>query len=188
MPNLSALLAALKSPKAALAVFLFSAAFFFAPFDRLDLTHPAFTAEYESFFFIILLLSAAILAVEVLSKGWRLALRLYYARKRKKRVEETFLSLNVQELCVLWAMTQSSIKTIQGSSTNLLMLSLRQKGCLRLVSGIQFANQLHHEMPDEIFKIVTERGYNRIPDNIKNSDRFEDEVRSILQAATDPSS
>lgn len=84
MPDLSALLAPLKSPKAALAIFLFSAALLFVPFDRLGLTRPAFTTEYESYFVIILFLSAAILAVEVLSKGWRLALRPYYARKRKK--------------------------------------------------------------------------------------------------------
>ncbi|EAV40524.1 hypothetical protein SIAM614_21592 [Stappia aggregata IAM 12614] len=188
MPDLSALLAPLKSPKAALAVFIFSAALLFAPFDRLGLTRPAFTTEYESFFVIILFLSAAILVVELLSKGWRLALRLYYARKRKKRVEETFLSLNLQELCVLWAMTRSGTKTIKGSFSNHLMLSLRQKGCLHLVSGLQSANQLHHAMPDDVFKIVSERGYDRMPDDFKNSVRFEDEVRNIVQAATDPSS
>lgn len=59
MPDLSALLVPLKSPKAALAVFLFSAALLFAPFDRLGLARPAFTTEYESFFVIILFLSVA---------------------------------------------------------------------------------------------------------------------------------
>lgn len=186
MPDLSALLAPLKSPKAALAVFLFSAALLYAPFDLLGLTRPAFTTEYESFFVIILFLSAAILAVEVLSNGWRLALRPYYARKRKKWAKETFLSLNLQELCVLWAMTQSGTKTIKGSPNNHLMLSLRQKGCLHFVPGPQSAYQLHHAMPDEIFKIVSERGYDRFPDDFKNSARFEDEVRNIFQAATDP--
>lgn len=185
MPDLTALLASLKSPKVALAAFLFSAALLFAPFDWLSLTRPAFTTEYESLFVIILFLSAAILVVEVLSKGWRLALRPYYARKRKKRVEETFLSLNLQELCVLWAMTEHGTKTIKGSSSNHLMLSLRQKGCLHIVSGLQSPNQLHHAMPDDIFKIVSERGYDRMPNDFKNSVRFDDEVHNIVQAATD---
>lgn len=185
MPDLSALLAPFKSPKTALAVFLFSAALLFAPFDRLGLTRPAFTTEYESFFVIILFLSAALLAVEVLVQLWRLAMRPLYARRRKKWVEETFLSLNLQELCVLWAMTQSGMKTIKGSSSNHLMLSLRQKGCLRLMSGLQSYNQLHHEMPDDIFKIVAERGLDRMPDEFKNSTRFDDEVRNIVHQATD---
>lgn len=38
MPDLTALLASLKSPKVALAAFLFSAALLFAPFDWLSLT------------------------------------------------------------------------------------------------------------------------------------------------------
>ncbi|WP_416881277.1 hypothetical protein [Marivita sp.] len=69
MPDLSALLASLKSPKAALAVFLFSAALVFAPFDRIGLTRAAFATGHESFFVTILFLSAAIMAGEVLSKG-----------------------------------------------------------------------------------------------------------------------
>lgn len=185
MPDLSALLGTLKSPKTALAVFLFSAALLFAPFDHLGLNRPAFTTEYESLFVIALFLSAAILAVEVLSKGWRLALRPYYARKRKKWVEETFLSLNLHELVVLWAMTQSGTKTIKGSSSNHLMLSLRQKGCLHLIPGFQSPSQLHHAMPDDVFNIVSERGFDRMPDDFKNSVRFDDEVRDIVEAATD---
>lgn len=186
MPDLSALLSPLKSPKTALAVFMFSAALLFAPFDRLGLKRPDFTTEYESFFIVVLFLSAAILAVEVLSAVWKLALRPYYARKRKRWVTETFLSLNLEELCVLWAMTEAGMKTIKGSSSNPVMLSLRRKGCLHLMSGLQSANQLHHSMPDDIFKVVAELGYERIPDDFKNSGRFDDEVRNILQAATDP--
>jgi hypothetical protein len=186
MPDLSALLAPLKSPKAALAVFLFSAALLFAPFDWLGLTRPTFTIEYESFFVIVLFLSAAILAVEVLSKGWQLVLRAYYTWKRKKWAEETFLSLNLEELCVLWMMTQSGTKVIKGSSSNHLMLSLRQKRCLHVVPGVQSLNQLHHAMPDEIYKIVAERGYDRMPHDFKNSVRFNDEVLGIVQEATNP--
>lgn len=77
MPDLSALLAPLKSPKTALAVFLFAAALLFAPFDWLGIKRPAFTTEYESFFVVILFLSAAILAVEILSTARRLAMRPY---------------------------------------------------------------------------------------------------------------
>lgn len=186
MPDLSALLSPLKSPKTAFAVFLFSAALLFAPFDLVGLERPAFTTEYESFIVVVLFLSAAILSVEILSAGWRLARRPYYTWKRKQRVDETFLSLNLEELCVLWAMTQSGTRTIKGSSSNYIMLSLRQKGCLHLVSGIQTANQLHHAMPDDIFRIVSEKGLERMPVEFKNSARFEDEVRNIIAAATDP--
>ena len=185
MPDLSALLSSLKSPKTALAVFLFSAALLFAPFDRLGLARPAFTTDYQSFIIVILFLSAAILAVEILGFIWRQTKRPYYSWKRRRWVNETFLSLNLEELCVLWAMTQAGTKTIKGSSSNELMLSLRQKGCLHIVSGIQTVNQLHHAMPDEIYKIVSEKGFGRMPDNFKNSVRFEDEVQSILSAATD---
>jgi len=185
MPDLSALLSPLKSPKTALAVFLFSAALLYAPFDRIGLIRPAFTTEYESFIVVVLFLSAAILAVEILSVAWRVTKRPYYKWKRKRRVEEIFLSLNIEELCVLWAMTQSGTKTIKGSSSNSIMLSLREKGCLYLLSGIQAANQLHHAVPDDIFKVVSERGFARMPDDFKNSARFEDEVKNIVGAATD---
>lgn len=184
MPDLSALLSTLKSPKTALAVFLFSAALIFAPFDSIGVKRPAFTNEYEGFIAVVLLLSAAILSVEILSATWRIAKHPYYKWKRKRQVAEIFLSLNLEELCVLWSMTQSGIKTIKGSSSNYLMLSLRQKGCLYLISGIQTANQLHHVMHDDIFKIVAEKGFDRIPDDFKNSARFQDEVQNILSAAT----
>lgn len=185
MPDFSALLSPLKSPKTALAVFLFSAALLFAPFDLLGLTRPAFTTEYEAFIVVALFLSTAILAVEILSGTWGLLKRPYYRWKRKQSVEEIFLSLNLQELCVLWAMTQSGIRTIKGSSSNDIMLSLRQKGCLFIVPGLQVANQMHHAMPDDIFKIVSEKGLSRMPDDFTKSARFEDEIRSIVSVATD---
>lgn len=186
LPDFPALLASLKSPKVALAIFLFAAALLFAPFDWLGINRPAFTTEYESLFVVILFLSAAILVVEILSKTWRFVKRPYYTRKRKQAVEETFLSLNLNELCVLWVMTQSGERTIMGGSSNPIMLSLRQKGCLRLMSGIQSMNQLHHAMPEDIFKIVAERGYERMPDDFKNSTRFEDDVQNIFRSAIDP--
>ncbi len=185
MPDLSALLAALKSPKTTLAAFLFSAALLFVPFESLGLTRPAFTSEYEGFFVIVLFLSAAMLTVNFLTGLWYVAKLPYNAYKRRLRTIETFCSLNLQELCVLWAMTQIGTKTIKGSSSNHIMLSLRQKGCLRLISGLQYANQLHHEMPDEIYSIVQERGLDRMPEEFKNSPRFEDEVRNAYEEACD---
>lgn len=185
MPDLSALLSPLKSIKTALAVFLFSAALLFAPFDDLGLKRPSFTTDYESYFVAVFFLSAAILAVELLSSLWRLAKRPYYMRKRRQWVERTFLSLNLEELCVLWAMTRSGTKTIKGSSSNYLLLSLRQKGCLNLMPGIQTFNQLHHAMPDDIFEIVSERGLARMPDDFTRSTGFEDRVHEILLEATD---
>jgi hypothetical protein len=92
MPDLSALLSSLKSPKIALVVFLFSATLLFAPFDHLGLTRPAFTTEYESFLVVILFLSAAILAVEILLTAWRVAMRSYYAIKRRQWVKEVFFT------------------------------------------------------------------------------------------------
>lgn len=186
LPDLSALLASLKSPKTALAIFLFAAALLFAPFDWLGINRPAFTTDYESLFVVILFLSAASLVVEILSNTWRFVKRRYYTRKRKQAVEEIFLSLNLHELCVLWAMTESGERTIMGGSSNPIMLSLRQKDCLRMMPGIQSMNQLHHAMPEDIFKIVAERGYERMPDDFKNSARFEDEVRNIFHSATNP--
>ena len=53
------------------------------------------------------------------------------------------------------------------------------------MSGIQSANQLHHAMPDDIFQIVSQRGLDRMPDEFKNSARFDEEVRDIVLAATD---
>lgn len=185
MPDLSSLLSLLKSPKVALAVFLFSVSLLFAPFENWRLTRPAFTTDYESFFVVIMFLSGSIVAVEVLSKAWAVAKRPYYVWKRKMWVKKTFFSLNLEELCVLWAMCQSGTRTIKGSSSNHILLSLREKGCLRLMSGLQSFGQLHHAMPEDIFQIVYEKGLDRIPDDFKNSGRFDDEVRGIVEAATD---
>lgn len=185
MPDLSALLALLKSPKIALAVFLFSAALLFAPFESMGLKRPAFTTEYESLFVVILFLSAALLGVEILSKAWRFIQKPIRTRKRKLFVENVFLSLNLEELCVLWAMTQGGTKIIKGCYDNQIMISLRQKRCLGIMLGPQSYVEAHHYMPDDIFDIVKERGYDRMPDEFKNSVRFEDEVREIVHRATD---
>jgi hypothetical protein len=82
-------------------------------------------------------------------------------------------------------MTQLGTKTIKGSSSNYIMLSLRQKGCLYLVPGIQSANQLHHAMYDDIYKVVSEKGFGRIPDEFKYSSNFQESVRAIVESATD---
>jgi hypothetical protein len=185
MFDLSSILSSLKSPKTALAVFIFSAALLFAPFDQLGIARPAFTTEYESLIVITLFLSSAVITVEFLALAWNTIRRPYYAWRRQQSVLNIFFSLNLEEICLLWAMTQLGTKTIKGSSSNYIMLSLRQKGCLYLVPGIQSANQLHHAMYDDIYKVVSEKGFGRIPDEFKYSSNFQESVRAIVESATD---
>lgn len=186
MPNIIEVIHALRSPRLSLVVFVFCASLLFAPFEEIGMTRPDFTNDYEIYIITALLLSTSFLLVEALSAARQAVMRLFRIRQRKKWVEETFYQLNVEELCVLWSMTQSGTRTIKGSSSNALMLSLRQKKCLHYISGFQHMNQLHHEMPRDIYEIVRERGYDRMPDDFKNSVRFHDEVEKILVHATDP--
>lgn len=185
MPDFSTLISSLKSPRTSLAVFLFSAGLLYAPFEALGITRPNFTVEYESIFVVLLFLAGAILIVEFLVFLGRIIKKPYLIWKRRATVEKIFLSLNLAELCVLWAMTQSGTKTIKGSSSNHTMLSLRQKGCLHITSGIQYLNQLHHEMPDDLYQIVAKRGYERMPDDFKEAASFQDDVRNYVDMATD---
>jgi hypothetical protein len=176
---------ALKSPRTALVLLLFSGALLFFPVEKLGLEQPEFTAEYQAQILVVFFLAVAVLALEIASFFLDLIGAPFRARARQKRTEETFYSLNLEELCVLWVMTQSGTKTIKGDYTKHVMISLRQKDALGLVMGYQNLGEAHHFMPDTLYDLVAERGYDRFPDEFKNSVRFEDEVREIVRRSTD---
>lgn len=176
---------ALKSPRTALVLALFSGALLFFPFEEIGLDKPKFTAEYQTQILLVFVFALAILALEAFELLLALAGAPFRARARRKQTEETFYSLNLNELCVLWVMTQTGTKTIKGDYTNPVMISLRQKNCLGILAGYQNLGGAHHYMPDALYDLVKERGYERFPDDFKNSSRFQDEVREIVYRATD---
>lgn len=176
---------ALKSPRTALVLLLFSGALLFFPTEKISIAQPSFTQEYQTQILVVFFLSGSILVLEVGDLFLTLLGAPFRAKARKKQLEQTFLSLNLNELCVLWVMTQSGTKTIKGDYTNHVMISLRQKGALGLIMGYQNLGEAHHFMPDDLYELVRDRGYTRFPDDFKNSTRFEDEVREIVFRSTD---
>ncbi len=180
---------ALKSPRTALVLVLFTGALLFVPLDQLGLEQPQFTTEYQTQILLVFLLASAILILEILT--WTaLKFRAPFqkrARKKayKKAIEKTFYSLNLDELCVLWAMTQNGTKSIKGDYNNHVMVSLRQKNALGLIPGVQNLNEAHHYMPDALYDLVAKHGYERMPKDFRESVRFEDEVREIVHRSTD---
>lgn len=180
---------ALKSPKTALVLFLFSGALLFAPIDRLGLEQPEFTDTYQTQILLVFFLASAILALEAVILIIALIRAPFLRRSREKAyqeaIEKTFYSLNLNELCVLWAMTQGGTKSIKADYDNHVMVSLRQKNALGLIAGVQSLNEAHHYMPDALYDLVAERGYDRMPEDFRNSVRFEDEVREIVHRSTD---
>lgn len=176
---------ALKSPRTALVLLLFSGALLFMPTNFFGLEKPQFTNSYQTQILIVFFLAASILALEICDLFLALVRAPFRAKARRKKLEQTFLSLNLDELCVLWAMTQSGTKTIKGDYTNHVMISLRQKGALGLIMGYQNLGGAHHFMPDDLYEIIRDKGFNRFPEDFKNSVRFEDEVREIVFRSTD---
>ena len=185
MPDFSAYLTLIKSPRTSFVVFLFCMSILFAPYERVGLKRPALTEEYEIIFVVTLFLSFAVMAMELLVVATRVFKRHFRARKRRQFVETTFLSLNLHELCVLWAMTQASTKTITGSNDSPVMVSLRQKKCLDLIPGPHTYTKMHHYMPDDIYNIVSQRGYEHMPEEFRKSERFDEKVDEIVRSATD---
>ncbi|KJZ18976.1 super-infection exclusion protein B [Loktanella sp. S4079] len=180
---------ALKSPKTALVLFLFSGALLFVPVKRLGLSQPEFTDVYQTQILVVFFLASAILILEILTWAVSMILSPFQRRAREKAyresIEKTFYSLNLDELCVLWAMTQGGTKTIKASYDNHVMVSLRQKNALGLITGVQSLHEAHHFMPDALYDLVLERGYERMPEDFRNSVRFEDEVRERVHRSID---
>ncbi|UWQ75805.1 superinfection exclusion B family protein [Leisingera sp. M658] len=180
---------ALKSPKTALVLFLFSGALLFIPIDRLGLKQPEFTDAYQTQILLVFFLSSAVLILEMAIWTVSTISAPFQRRAREKayqeNIEKTFYSLNLDELCVLWAMTQGGSKTIKASYDNHVMVSLRQKNALGLMTGFQSLHEAHHYMPDALFELVAERGYERMPAEFRNSVRFEDEVRERVHRSID---
>lgn len=180
---------ALKSPKTALVLLLFSGVLLFVPIDRLGLNPPEFTEEYQTQILLVFFLASAILILEIVTLMISMIRSPFQRRAREKAlhesVEKTFYSLNLDELCVLWAMTHGGTKTIKASYDNHVMVSLRQKNALGLISGVQSLHEAHHYMPDALYDLVAERGYERMPEEFRNSVRFEDEVRERVHRSTD---
>ncbi|SDQ73345.1 super-infection exclusion protein B [Pseudovibrio sp. Tun.PSC04-5.I4] len=179
---------ALKSPKTALVLFLFSGALLFFPIDQLGLEKPEFTDAYQTQILLVFFLASAILILEIITWMVSTARAPFRKRAREKAyqesIEKVFFSLNLSELCVLWVMTQSGTKTIKASYDNHVMVSLRQKNALGLLPGPQSLFEAHHYMPDALYDLVAERGYQRMPEDFKNSAQFEDEVREIVHRST----
>ncbi|WP_424983877.1 super-infection exclusion protein B [Maritalea sp. S77] len=180
---------ALKSPKTAFVLFLFSGALLFVPIDRLGLEQPEFTDTYQTQILLVFYLSSAILVLEIVI--WAvLTIRAPFQRRAKEkayheRIEKIFYSLNLEELCVLWVMTQHGTKTIKADYNNHVMVSLRQKDALDLLPGPHNVNEAHHYMSDALYELVAELGYERMPEDFRNSATFEDDVREIVRRSTD---
>ncbi len=179
---------ALKSPKTATVLFLFTGALLFAPLEKAGLEKPEFTSDYQTQILLVFLLASAILTLEISIVLFHLVRRFitapFRAKAQRKHWREVFVSLNLQELCVLWVMTQSGMKSIKGDYSKTVMISLRQKGALGLMGGTYASHEAHHFMPDPLYEIVAKEGYERFPDDFKNSPRFEDEVKKIHHNST----
>ena len=86
---------ALKSPRTALVLLLFSGALLFFPVEKLGLEPPNFTAEYQAQILVVFFLAGAVLGLEIASIILALIGAPFRARARRKRTEATFYSLNL---------------------------------------------------------------------------------------------
>ncbi len=184
METVIQILHVVKSPKTALVLIFFSGALLFAPLEKIGLRTPQFTDEYQTHILMVFLFAASILVLELGVILLKILKMPFQANARRKWLDKTFFSLNLNELCVLWAMTQTGMKTIKADYANPIMISLRQKGCLGLMPGPQNWGEVHHYMPDSLYERIRDQGYDRFPVDFKNSVRFEDEVREIVHAST----
>lgn len=120
---------ALKSPKTALVLFLFSGALLFVPIERFGLEQHEFTDAYQTQILVVVFLASEILILEIVT--WTVStIRAPFRRRAREKayqekIENILYSLNLDELCVLWAMTQGGAKTIKASYDNHVMVSLR---------------------------------------------------------------
>lgn len=176
---------AIKSPKTAIILLLSSAAFLFVPFDKLEIDQPSFTTEYEAVILVIFVFSASIVTIEIASRIWHIMGAPFRAIRRKRRAVETFRSLNLNELCVLWAIAQQGMRTVRAGYNNPIMVSMRHKGALYPIATTASITEFPHAMPEQLYKLVRKHGADSFPNDFKNSPRFEDEVRRMFHEATD---
>ena len=184
MDVLIAILNFLKSPKASAVVVVFCGLVLFVPYDWLNISRPAFVDNYEAMVTTVLFVSMAVLFVEAMLYLGHIVRLPGIRRRRAARFKEIFLSLNLDELCVLYAMVKSGTKIIKGKYDNHAMLSLTQKGALTMAGGVYSTFGYPHIIPDDLFEIVRESGFERFPLEFRNSTTFEDEVRERLVRAT----
>jgi len=178
------ILDAVRSPKLAAVFLIVSASLLFLPEQFAGIEKPAFTAEYQTHILLVFLLSSAVLAVEILGMALIIILLPFERRREQRKVDETFYSLNLPELCVMFAMTQMGTRTIKGSYDNPVMISLREKGCLTPIPGPQGLLDMHHRAYPRIWDKVKAEGFGRFPKEFRESSNFEDEVERFLHSST----
>lgn len=184
MEQFIALLNVLRSPRLSAVVLLFSSLILFLPYDDLGLGRPEFVSNYEAIVLTAMTLSASVLLLEVGLWLVGIALRPFASRARRRQIEEIFNSLNLDELCVLFAMTQGGTRVVKGSVDNHVMVSLREKGALHLMTGFQSLMEANHSMPSDLFEYVAHHAFERFPADFKDSPRFVDEVRQRCHRST----
>jgi hypothetical protein len=184
MDVLISILGVLKSPRTSVIVTIFCLLALFAPYDALQLSRSAFVENYQAIITTCLFLALSVLALEAAGWIWKLARLPIVKMKRIKRVNEIFQSLNLDELCVLYVMTQMGTKVIKGSFDNHAMISLRQKGALFAQNGTFMITEWPHVIPSDLFEMVAEQADTRFPPDFRQSPRFEDEVRNRFERST----
>lgn len=180
----SSVIGVLKSPKLSAAFFISSGAFLFFPFEKFKMDAPSFTSEYESYIFIVFVVSFSILVIEAIPRAWRFITSPYRRIQGHLTASRIVSSLNVNERCVLWHIQRQGMETIHGSLESPILTSMRYKGALYLIKSTSSMFDYPHAVPDRILQIVRSEGTNIFHKELRESPRFEEEVMRMVAEAT----
>ncbi|WP_297768043.1 super-infection exclusion protein B [uncultured Roseovarius sp.] len=155
------------------------------PYQKLDLQLPSIIIENAGALTVIGILSFANLVLHFLQFLSQLVRRHFFKLKRRSRIKEVFLDLNFGELCVLYYCTQAGIRAFKATPNSVIIMSLKAKGCIHHISGIQSAVEMHFQIFDDIFDIVRQEGKDRFPKEFLDQYNWDEQIRDTFIRATD---
>ncbi len=168
-----------------LSLFLMIAAclMLYLPFDTLDLNRPAIIDTQKDVITIVGILASANLAMHFLHFLWRKVQDIRCKRNRKTNISKVFYDLNFDELCVLYYCTQAGIRAFKAAPNSVIIMSLKAKGCIHHVQGIQSALEMHFGIFDDIYEIVRKDGQERFPKDFLEQFDWKEEVSETFHNA-----
>jgi amino acid transporter len=152
MPDFSTIFAYVKTPHAAIVVVLFCALLLFFPLEHVGLAQLKLSNENSFIVFCMFLVALSRLSADFLFFAIGSFRRFINKRRRRRFVKKAVLSLNLEEICVLYKLCQLGRRTFKGSYDNSTIISMRSKGCLTWIAGPQSVLEMHYLVPDDIYE------------------------------------
>ena len=176
---------AIRDLRLSLFIVIASVLLIYFPYQMVGLTKPSIISEHEEKLVVAGILAAANVAIHFVEWLFAHVRSCRFKSSRRKKVQQIFHDLNYQELCVILYCTIAGVRAFKATPQSVIIISLQQKQCIHLVSGVQSPLNMHFNIFDDIFELVRKQGTERLPAELLAQPDWQEKVREVYHESID---